>query len=397
MSDPTRSAFSSAPKEPATSCDEPVVPAGSDVAGGEEAVMGSTGRQATITEPVDGDLVREVAAMIETLPVTILILDAMGRPLLRNKNARQSTLEESMLAPGSVTLSYLDGSLVPDPDYPFERLLRGHTIVDQEYVVNRRNGAQSTIALNGAVTGGDSRRRLVIMAYRDITAFRRAEETRADYLRAVSHDLRSPLNIIAAQVRVLVQSLEEKGLSYEPRRVEDIMRTIGRMALMIDDLAESLRFESRQVVLKRQATDLCELVKDIAMRAQMLAKGKIVVETDPCPLLQADPLKLERCIMNLLSNAIKYSPPDSPVLVRVFERNHEVRVEVHDRGPGILPEDMALIFERFYRGKNGALSAGLGLGLYIARLIAVTHGGSIRVESAPPRGSVFTLTLPLYP
>ena len=91
---------------------------------------------------------------------------------------------------------------------------------------------------------------------------------------------------------------------------------------------------------------------------------------------------------------MKYAPAGSPVVVNLRFDEERAYVAVEDRGPGIEPEDLPHIFERFYRGKTAAGSDGLGLGLYICELIAEAHGGSIAVENRPGRGSIFTLALP---
>jgi signal transduction histidine kinase len=104
-------------------------------------------------------------------------------------------------------------------------------------------------------------------------------------------------------------------------------------------------------------------------------------------------------VVNLLTNALKFSPPESPVTVRIEQHDGvdgAAVVSVTDRGSGIPPADLSRIFERFLRTKTGTGAEGLGLGLYIARLIVEAHGGSIRAESEPGKGSKFVFTLPVH-
>jgi signal transduction histidine kinase len=112
------------------------------------------------------------------------------------------------------------------------------------------------------------------------------------------------------------------------------------------------------------------------------------------PRACADPAALERVLVNLVTNALKYSPESEPVAIRVESHDDTVAVRVSDRGPGLNPEEQRRIFDRFYRHARDARSEGLGLGLYITRMLVEQMGGSIHVESAPGRGSAFTVTLP---
>ncbi len=111
------------------------------------------------------------------------------------------------------------------------------------------------------------------------------------------------------------------------------------------------------------------------------------------PLVRADPRRLERVLTNLISNALKHSDPAGPVRLTASGSGGEVRVSISDRGPGIAADDLARIFDRFYRGR-GARGDGLGLGLYIVQTLVGAHGGRVSAESCEGEGSTFTFTLP---
>jgi signal transduction histidine kinase len=124
--------------------------------------------------------------------------------------------------------------------------------------------------------------------------------------------------------------------------------------------------------------------------------GRINVEIpEGLPKVSADPDRLERILVNLASNAIKYSSPESDVLIRAESNDAEVIVSIADRGIGVHPEDISHLFERFYRAKGARKAEGLGLGLFITRLLVEAHGGRLWVESELGKGSVFYFTLPL--
>jgi two-component system, OmpR family, sensor histidine kinase BaeS len=133
----------------------------------------------------------------------------------------------------------------------------------------------------------------------------------------------------------------------------------------------------------------------VAMAAVGQDEVPIVVEATPdAVVVRGDPERLRQIFGNLIDNAVKYSPAGELVEVRVTQSNGAVLVSVRDRGPGIKAADQQLIFEKFGRVGGGDAKPGSGLGLFIARSIAETHGGTVAVSSAPGHGSTFTVELP---
>lgn len=145
-----------------------------------------------------------------------------------------------------------------------------------------------------------------------------------------------------------------------------------------------------------QPVDLGLFVTDLLGRArEAMDVARIKVDTpEGLPQVSSDPARLERILMNLISNALKYSPAETAVLLRAEQTASEVTVSIVDRGVGIASEDLPHIFERFYRPRAGRRAEGLGLGLYITKMLVEAHGGRIWVESELGRGSTFCFTLP---
>lgn len=195
----------------------------------------------------------------------------------------------------------------------------------------------------------------------------------------------------------LRRALEQKGLSAEAYRAETVVKSARRVNSIIQQLVDSTRFESGQVELRKELTDPPQLVFEIAERVGTGSeRARIRVEAPEwVPLVTVDPDQIERAIVNLITNALKYSPPESPVLIQVAHRNSEAVVSVTDQGAGIPPEDVPRLFQRFTRVGTGERREGLGLGLYITRLIVEAHGGRVWVESEVGKRSTFHLALPL--
>lgn len=217
-------------------------------------------------------------------------------------------------------------------------------------------------------------------------------------VRAVSHELRSPLTIVLGHADLLVGLL---GNAQENRHLaqsaEAIAEAAERLAGMIQNLTDSVRLEVPDARLEKRPLDLTSFVYDLLERSgKMIDAGRVKVEIPAfLPPVDADPSRLERILVNLLGNALKYSPRETEVTVNSRVVGGEVVTSVADQGVGIASEDLAHLFERFYRARGARKGDGLGLGLYITRGLVEAHGGRVRVESGVGRGSTFSFTLPL--
>ncbi|MCL5957740.1 MAG: PAS domain S-box protein [Chloroflexi bacterium] len=230
---------------------------------------------------------------------------------------------------------------------------------------------------------------------RDVSERKRAEEFREEYIHTISHDLRNPLAIVLGQAQLIRRCADKVELV--SKSADSILVSAERMNAMIKDLIDSARLESGQLKLENQPVDLMSFVSDLLDRAStMMDVGRVKVEIPAdLPRVDADPDRLERMLMNLLTNSLKFSSPETDVLVRAGKTNREATISVTDRGVGIAPEDLPHIFERFHRPKGGRRAGGLGLGLYITKMLVEAHGGRIWVESELGKGSTFHFTLPV--
>jgi two-component system, OmpR family, phosphate regulon sensor histidine kinase PhoR len=243
----------------------------------------------------------------------------------------------------------------------------------------------------------------LVMAFHDITAIRRLEKVRRDFISNVSHELRTPVTSVKGYAETLLDgALEDRDTALEFVHIID--REAGRLSRLITELLEISRMENRQAVFDLKPVNLSEIIKKA--RDNMLQKAvgedvqiRLALREDPAVVL-ADADKLQQVLNNLLENAIKYSPPGGEVLLSFEDRNggsREVTVWVSDSGPGIPPSDLARVFERFYRVEKGRSrkEGGSGLGLAIVKHIVEGHGGRVWAENNPQRGARFLFTLPL--
>jgi PAS domain S-box-containing protein len=230
---------------------------------------------------------------------------------------------------------------------------------------------------------------------RDITERRRLERLQQEFMAMVTHELKGPLT----SLRGFAQLMQRRG-EYHARGVAVIIEQSEQLERLITDLMDAARLDSGRMELRRAPTDLVALVRRCAEQAQALStRHTLTVETPPEPLMaEVDDDRVSQVLANLLSNAIKYTPDGGPIHVAlaIGDTGDVARVSVVDRGLGIPADAQARLFQRFYR-VEGARDAfqGLGLGLYISRLLVLAHGGRLSVESVEGEGSTFTFTLPL--
>jgi signal transduction histidine kinase len=223
---------------------------------------------------------------------------------------------------------------------------------------------------------------------------RRLQEARDDFIRALSHDVRTPLSTIATHAELLRRGAAA-GDPEVVRRAVAIGTSASRIAAMVGDLVETFQLESGQIVLRRRAVDLAAFLGELTRRLEgTIPVERLQVAVSPrAPEVDADPDRLERILVNLVTNALKYSPAGTPVVVAAEPEGADVAIAVADRGPGIPPDEARQLFDRFFRGRGARAAEGLGLGLYITRLLVEAHGGRVSVDTSS-RGTTFRVVLP---
>jgi two-component system phosphate regulon sensor histidine kinase PhoR len=239
----------------------------------------------------------------------------------------------------------------------------------------------------------------LLFVFVDVTELRRLESLRRDFVANASHELRTPI----AAVRSATETLRSGALD-DPvaaiRFLDIIERNAQRLQSLVEDMLELSKLESNEFKLKRERVELGRVVPIVLalFRERAEKKGvRLVAELPPAlPAVEGDARALEHVLSNLVDNAVKYCPSGSRILVRASREEARVRLVVTDTGPGIAPEHLQRVFERFYRvdaGRSRELG-GTGLGLSIVKHMVEAMRGKVAVESAVGRGSTFTVSLP---
>jgi signal transduction histidine kinase len=228
-----------------------------------------------------------------------------------------------------------------------------------------------------------------------LSSAQEALDLRDEYLAIVSHDLRNPLNAIALNT----QLLERLVLSSDPRLArisQSLNSSIAQMQRIISDLLDVAAIEAGKLSVRMEPGDVRRSIEEAVESFRAIGEEKsIVLEaiTGPEPLrAHFDPGRIAQVLENLIHNALKFTPVGGHISVEGRIAGPSVEIRVQDTGPGMRPEEISVIFDRFRQVEKRGRRA-LGLGLYISRSIVESHGGRIRAESDPGKGSVFSFTL----
>lgn len=331
-------------------------------------------------------------AILSAMHDGLLVVDSQGRLSLMNPAFRDlfGVAEDTL---GSPLLES-----VRDP--AVERIV-GETLQQRkpsqgELMIGGRQFQMSSVPMgaeNGSVRGA-------VVLFHDITALKRADEVRRDFVANVSHELRTPLSILRGYIETM---LDDPKLSRgETTRILEVMdQHSKRLGLLANDLLTLAKLESGASSIQLNEIDLLrffsDLVRDWGKKFATKNLEPTIDVADNCSAVRADEERLREVFDNLLDNAVKYSGDGGAVRLEGERRNGEVILTVSDSGAGIGREDLPRIFERFYRSDKARSRelGGTGLGLSIVKHIVQLHGGRVEAESELGKGTTIRVILPL--
>jgi PAS domain S-box-containing protein len=343
------------------------------------------------------EMLHQLAAIVEHSNDAIFATTLEGTVLTWNAAAERLygyTQDEMRGRPAS-TLHASDWS-----NQLVQEVRRGERVEQVEAVNISKDGRRIDVALT--ISPMLNRRGEVIGAStiaRDVTERKQLEQMKDDFVSTVSHELRTPLTAIKGFIE-LVADGDAGPLSEAQREFLQIAsRNTDRLGSLINDLLDVNRIESHHLEIRNEATDLAAVLNDVVATFSGMAESKgltFKAHIEPLPSILGDASRLVQVFSNLLSNAIKYTP-QGEVGVRASVCQDWAEVCIYDSGIGLSPEEQALLFTKFFRGRNPVVaeSGGTGLGLVIAKAIVEQHRGAVEVESGPGQGTRFRVRLPL--
>ena len=370
---------------------------------------------------------RYLLTVIEQLPQAVIVVDATdGSLAVANRAAdelwatdAQGTADtddvsalgdvvrepaEIMTMAGRLILHDADGMPFPPGASPMERTIRlGEHRLGEPLTVVRTDG--TTVRVVGShvpIVADDGRTVSAVGVYQDIEQLREVDRAKDEFLSVVAHELRNPLTSLRGNIQLVQRRLRRQS---SPARTEDIERLDGLVAQtdrineLVGRLLDVSRADLGRIALEYDDHDGTELITRAVETARGLATGHTIVLAAPEALpVTWDRLRVEQVVGNLLSNAIKYTAGGEVRVTLEAIADGQVEIAVADDGDGMPDAVKARVFERYYRGSQGAAGPeGLGIGLYISSRIVAAHGGTLTVSDGPGGGTVFILRLPVDP
>ncbi len=309
--------------------------------------------------------------------------------------------------PQGYVLAAEDGTPLDEGETPMDRALRGLSTTGV-FTSSPRRGVSSVLRIaaepvhgaNGAVVAG-------ILSMHDLTAEREAERQKDEFLSIVSHELKTPLTplkALAQLLRLRLRRHRDEGRPLDLESLDTNLRTIerqvDRMSGLVNDLLEVSRAGQGRFQLEAREFDLVPVVREVVQRHGEIAteesRHRFSVDAPESLMMTGDAMRIEQALVNLVGNAVKYSPTGGDVRVALAQRDGHASIVVSDEGIGIDAAEIAGLGKPFARGSRRARTfSGMGIGLYLARLVAEGHGGSLELRSeGVDKGTTVTMELP---
>ncbi len=366
--------------------------------------------------------------IISSMAEGLLITNAAGKITSLNQSARlllaQAHVDLKQEAPLRELAATSKGSWLHTLAEIVDQALVGNTVMNQELIAGE--GAETvplTLSISAAPLHDASQLEAtplgVVAVLNDITSIKQIEKLKDEFVSVVSHELRTPLTAIKGYTQHLVRRIErrlrkvrqgqqehstpvgELPESYDLHSLHIVQSQTEHLERLVNDLLDLSRVQWGQLHLQYSPFYLADLLAERVRSSQVSAELHTIyldIQVQDSKIV-ADQRRVGQVIANLLNNAVKYSPHGGHVTVKLEEQDGNYRVSVIDEGIGVSPEYFDHIFERFYRVRNIASHqySGIGLGLYVAKVIVEAHGGKIGFTNNQGMGSTFYFTLPHAP
>jgi two-component system phosphate regulon sensor histidine kinase PhoR len=336
----------------------------------------------------------KLGAVVSGMFEGVILTNEKGEIVLANPSIYKLFMVNSS-AEGKAPIEMVHNTVIQDM---VDRILKEkQRLTTKELVINVPE--EKVIQINGVPVIEKGKLEGAILVFHDITELRALERVRQDFVANVSHELRTPISSIKGYAETLLEgALNDKDNAKD--FVEIIYRDSERLAQLIDDILDLSKIESDKMKIALLATDVKGVLeRSIAIMAKQAKAKSIDMKLElgtSLPKILADESRLSQVLINLLDNAIKYTKEGGAITVLARSKDKYVQIDISDTGIGIPEEDIARIFERFYRVDKARSRelGGTGLGLSIVKHIVQAHGGEVWVKSVVGQGSTFSFSIP---
>ncbi len=352
----------------------------------------------------ESDERRRLQAIIQQLPVGVVITDNKGKIVMVNK--RLNTMLGIKIPIGfNITKGALmdttyKGKPAHTQNFPLVHALNtGKPLVGREFIVNRKDKKRTYIQVSASPIH-NSENKIIAAAsiINDITAQKEMEQRKDDFVNIASHELKTPITSMKLYVDSLISRIKTYNDERSLKTVGNIKNQIEKLQKLVNDLLDVSRLQTGKLVFTKEEFRIDTLIEEIIDVLQDSAVDKKIIFTKKLPLVVlADRFRIYQVITNLITNAIKFSNQGERIIVTLQKQDNKAVVSIQDFGIGIAKEQQKKIFERLYQVNDEKVKTfpGFGMGLYISKEIIKKNKGSIWVESDLGKGATFYFSLPI--
>ncbi|MES2266867.1 MAG: ATP-binding protein [Bacteroidota bacterium] len=343
----------------------------------------------TLKQAIDS---AEMGTWSVNLSTDELIVSEQGRKMHGLANDVKLTLKESLKLVAPEHLDRVKNAI--------QFAIDTNQSFDVEYIINPADGGKSRwLKSTGKVYyGDDNKPESVAGTIIDVTDSKAYDQQKDDFISIASHELKTPVTSLKAALQLMDRMKENDSLSSQmmTKLIEQSNRSMDKISTLIEDLLNLSRMNEGQLKLNKATFNIASLLANCCNHVRAVGKHELITTGDDTLNIIADEHRIDQVIVNMVNNAVKYAPNSKQILFKIEKKGAFAKISVKDTGPGISPEKLSHLFERYYRtDASGYQNSGLGLGLYISAEIVRKHGGEIGVESELGKGTTFWFTLPL--
>ena len=351
----------------------------------------------------EADEKRRLQAIVDQLPVGVLITDNNGRLTHRNKQI-DAILGMKMplgfrIGKDTLTNNTIDGKLINPSHAPLaQALAKGKSVVGKEFVFERSDKKHVFLQISSSPIYNKNGKIIAAASItNDITPLKEMEARKDDFVNMASHELKTPITSMKLYIDLLLKKLKTHEDERTVKTLNGIKYQTEKLQELVSDLLDVSRIQTGKLTFKKETFKINTLIEETVDGLQGMSPHNINYITKTPVIVYADRFRIYQVLTNLITNAIKYSPGKEAIIIRLKRANGKAIVSIQDFGLGITKEEQSKIFERLYQviDSKEKTFPGLGMGLYISKEIIKRHRGTIWVESTKGKGSTFYFSLPM--
>ena len=341
------------------------------------------------------DQLPEAVMLTEAHPPRIVIMNQHARRLLEFDQELPVSVDE--LGGALAMMNDAEQAIGIEQTPMLRSLVNGEVVIREALSVTAQSGNQRTFLVNSAPMKQHEEIAASICVFQDITEIRDADRLKDDFLSLVSHELRPPLTTIHGGAQLLQQHGDQLDKETRDELLADINQESARLAALIQNMVQLAHIRAGRIALDPEPVLMRALAERCVEQLRSLDPERAFhVDVGSDAVALADPDRVDEMLRNVIHNALKYTPAGTPIDITSRVSGERVELAVRDYGPGIPEHEAPRVFDRFERGSQAGLSTpGMGLGLYIVRLLVEAQGGDVSIELPEGAGTQVVFSLPL--